>query len=151
LLAALEHRPAVVKINAEELALTIKAPAGDSGPTKKTVGQVSSPGEIQELAEELMSLGAGAVGITQGKSQAFLFESGNACTFTVPAIKAVNPIGSGDSVSAGTAYALAKEHSLVEAFVFGLACGTSNAMNIEPGVVKPDQIAALVPKIRIQK
>ncbi len=150
LLAALEHRPAVVKINAEELALTLKAPAGGSGPTKNTVGRVPSPGEINELAEELMSLGAGAVGITQGKAQAMLFQPGTAYTFKVPQIKAVNPIGSGDSVSAGTAYALAKGHSLVEAFVFGLACGTSNAMNIEPGVVKLEQIAGLVPQITMQ-
>jgi tagatose 6-phosphate kinase len=130
LLATLEHRPAVVKINSEELRNTFKS---------------SAP--VSELAEELMSLGAGAVGITQGKSQAFLFEPGKAFTFGIPQIKAVNPIGSGDSVSAGTAYALAKGHSLVEAFVFGLACGTSNAMNIEPGVVKLEQIAELVPKI----
>lgn len=130
LLATLEHRPAVVKINSEELRNTFKS---------------SAP--VSELAEELMSLGADAVGITQGKSQAFLFEPGKAFTFGIPQIKAVNPIGSGDSVSAGTAYALAKGHSLVEAFVFGLACGTSNAMNIEPGVVKLEQIAELVPKI----
>jgi len=132
LLAALEHRPAVVKINAEELRNTFKSMA-----------------PVGELAEELMSLGAGAVGITQGKSQAFLFEPGKAYTFSIPQIKALNPIGSGDSVSAGTAYALAKGHSLVEAFVFGLACGTSNAMNIEPGVVNPDQLGDLVKQIRI--
>ncbi len=130
LLATLEHRPAVVKINAEELRNTFKS---------------SAP--IEELAEELMSLGAGAVGITQGKAQAMLFQPSSSYTFQIPQIKALNPIGSGDSVSAGTAYALAKGHSLVEAFVFGLACGTSNAMNIEPGVVKLDQIAELVPKI----
>lgn len=133
LLAALEHRPAVVKINTEELRNTFKSTA-----------------PIDELADELMSLGAGAVGITQGKSQSFLFEPGSAYTFAVPQIKALNPIGSGDSVSAGTAFALAKGHSLVEAFVFGLACGTSNAMNIEPGCVKLEQIAELVPKITVQ-
>jgi len=133
LLAALEHRPALVKINTEELRNTFKSSAS-----------------IHELAEELMSLGAGAVGVTQGKAQAFLFEPGKAYTLTIPQIKALNPIGSGDSVSAGTTYALAKGHSLIEAFVFGLACGTSNAMNIEPGVVKPEQIATLVPRITAQ-
>lgn len=131
LLATLEHRPALVKINTEELRNTFKSAV-----------------PIAELAEELMSLGAGAVGVTQGKAQAFLFEPGKAYTFSVPQIKALNPIGSGDSVSAGTAYALAKGHSLVEAFVFGLACGTSNAMNIEPGCVKLEQIAELVPQIK---
>lgn len=132
LLATLEHRPAVVKINAEELRNTFK-----------------STESIAELADELMSLGAGSVGITQGKSQSMLFAPGIANTFKVPEIKALNPIGSGDSVSAGTAFALGKGHSLIEAFVFGLACGTSNAMNIEPGVVKPEQIAQLVPEIKV--
>lgn len=132
LLAALEHRPAIVKINAEELRNTFK-----------------STEPLEELADELIAHGAGAVGVTQGKSQAFLFEPGAAYTFAVPRIKALNPIGSGDSVSAGTAFALGKGHSLVEAFVFGLACGTSNAMNIKPGFVKPDQIAELVPQITV--
>ncbi|MCC7300816.1 MAG: bifunctional hydroxymethylpyrimidine kinase/phosphomethylpyrimidine kinase [Verrucomicrobia bacterium] len=134
LLAALEHRPAVVKINAEELRNTFKS--------KSPVG---------ELAEELMSLGAGAIGITQGKDQAMLFAPGTANRFTVPVISAVNPIGSGDSVSAGISCALAKGHSLTEAFVFGLACGTSNAMNLNPGCVKLDQIAAIVPEIKAGK
>lgn len=133
LLAALEHRPAVVKINTEELRNTFKSTA-----------------PIQELADELMSLGADAVGVTQGKAQAFLFEPGKGYTFGIPQIKAFNPIGSGDSVSAGTAYALGKGHSLLEAFVFGLACGTANAMNIEPGCVKLEQIAELVPQITVQ-
>ncbi|MGE4490793.1 MAG: 1-phosphofructokinase family hexose kinase [Kiritimatiellales bacterium] len=133
LLAALQHRPAVVKINSEELRSTFKSTA-----------------PVQELADELMSLGAGAVGVTQGKAHAFLFEPDRTYTFAVPTIKAVNPIGSGDSVSAGTAYALGKGHSLVEAFVFGLACGTSNAMNLEPGCVKLEQIAELVPQITVQ-
>ncbi len=134
LLAALEHRPAVVKINAEELRSTFKSKA-----------------PIDELTAELMSLGAGAVGITQGKAQAMLFIPGSSYTFSIPQIKALNPIGSGDAVSAGTVFALTKGHSPVEAFVFGLACGTSNAMNIEPGVVKPEQIAALVPQISVEK
>jgi tagatose 6-phosphate kinase len=133
LLAALEHRPAVVKINAEEIRNTLKnaAPVG-------------------ELAEELMARGAGAVGITQGKSQAMLFMPGAAYTFRIPQIEALNPIGSGDSVSAGIVFALAKGSSLPEAFIFGLACGTSNAMNLNPGVVKSEQIAELVPQIKIE-
>ena len=132
LLAALEHRPALVKINAEELRLTFKSAAS-----------------IEELAQELMDCGAGAVGITHGKEPARLFAPGIAATFILPQIKAANPIGSGDSVSAGTTYALAKGHSLTEAFVFGLACGTSNAMNPEPGAVNPDQLGDLVKQIRI--
>jgi len=133
LLTALEHRPALVKINAEELRLTFKSKA-----------------PADELAGELTALGAGAVGITQGKDPARLFAPGLKNTFTVPQIKTANPIGSGDAVSAGITYALAKGLSLTEAFVFGLACGSSNAMNMEPGVVKTEQIAELVPQITVQ-
>lgn len=133
LLAALEHQPDLVKINAEELRLTLKEDRS-----------------TEELARELIDRGAGAVGITQGKDSAMLVTPEQAYTFTVPQIQAANPIGSGDSVSAGTSFALAKGSSLPEAFLFGLACGTANAMNIEPGVVNPEQIAELVPKIKIQ-
>jgi tagatose 6-phosphate kinase len=132
LLAALEHRPAVVKINAEELSMTVR-------PSE-------SP---QESARELIACGAGAVGITSGENPAMLVTPGGVQTFTVPQIKALNPIGSGDAVSAGTAFALTEGRPLSEAFRFGLACGTSNAMNMEPGMVTLDQIAQLVPQIQI--
>ncbi|MCU0858499.1 MAG: 1-phosphofructokinase family hexose kinase [Pontiellaceae bacterium] len=132
LLAALEQRPAVVKLNAEELRATFK-----------------STESITELAEELMAQGAGAVGVTQGKDEARLFLSGEAYAFSIPQVNALNPIGSGDAVNAGISYALANGHSLVEAFVFGLACGTSNAMNMEPGVVSLEQIADIARQIQI--
>ena len=64
LLAAVEHRPAVVKLNAEELRNTFKTDA-----------------PLRELADELMARGAGAVGVTQGKAQAMLFMPGQAFTF----------------------------------------------------------------------
>ena len=102
-----------------------------------------------EQARELIAHGAGGVGITQGKDSAMLVTADNVYRYSIPQIKALNPIGSGDSVSAGTSFALAKGSSLPEAFAFGLACGTSNAMNIEPGVVRLEQIAELAPQITV--
>jgi tagatose 6-phosphate kinase len=130
LLAALEHRPAIVKINAHELRLTLK-----------------ESDDIEILARELIDRGAGAVGITEGKDPAMLITPERSYAFTIPQIKAVNPIGSGDSVNAGMTFALEKGNALPEAFAFGLACGTANAMTKEPGIINPDQIAKLVPKI----
>lgn len=132
LLATLEHGPALIKLNAEELGMTIK----DST-------------ELVEQARELIARGGGAVGITAGKDSATLVTSTDVLTYSIPTIDAVNPIGSGDSVSAGTSYALAKGSALPEAFAFGLACGTSNAMNLAPGHIELEQIAGLVPKINI--
>ena len=132
LLATLEHRPALVKLNAEELGFTVK-----------------ESGSPEDLARELIAHGAGAVGITAGKQIATLVTADSTFHFKIPAIQAVNPIGSGDSVSAGTAYALANGSAVHEAFAFGLACGTSNAMNLAPGHVELNQIAELAPQIKI--
>lgn len=130
LLAALKHRPALVKINAEELSNTLK----ESGTT-------------EELAHELIDRGAQAVGITAGKGSALLVTPNETTYYRIPTIDAVNPIGSGDSVSAGTVYAWSQGAPLKEAFAFGLACGTSNAMNREPGRVELQQIAEIAPQI----
>lgn len=132
LLSTLKHGPTLVKLNAEELGMTIK----DSM-------------DIVEQAHELIARGAGAVGITAGKDRATLVTSSDVLTYSIPVIDAVNPIGSGDSVSAGTSFALAKGSPLPEAFAFGLACGTSNAMNLAPGHIELDQIAKLAPQINI--
>ena len=132
LLAALPHGPAIVKLNTEELAMTIK----------ETYDPI-------EQARELIAHGAGAVGITQGKDSAMLITADRVFRYSIPHISALNPIGSGDSVSAGVSFAIAKGSTLPEAFAFGLACGTANAMNKKPGVVKPEQIAELVPQITI--
>lgn len=152
LLAALEYQPALVKINATELTKTLRTPGEVTRPAKTTaVGRVPSPGELIELAHELIDLGAGAVGITEGSKPALLVTGDETVRFSIPKVDVVSTLGCGDAANAGIAFALQKGSSLKEAFVFGLACGASNAMNRLPGVVKHDQIAALVPQIQIHK
>jgi 1-phosphofructokinase family hexose kinase len=130
LLAALEYQPALVKINAAEL---LKTMTGNS---------------IKDAAQELIARGAGAVGITQGPDTALLVTRAETVRFSIPKVNVASTLGCGDSVNAGIAYALQKGNSLKEAFVFGLACGASNATNRLPGVVNPGQIAALVKQIK---
>jgi len=129
LLAALEHRPALVKINAAELLQTTKL------------------SDIKEAVQELIAHGACAVGITQSADTALLVTPEETIRFSVPKVNVASTLGCGDSVNGGIAVAMQKGSSLKEAFVFGLACGASNAMNRLPGVVHLDQIAELVPKI----
>lgn len=132
LLAALPQRPALIKINADELRATFNAAS-------------SLPG----LAVELLHRGAGAVGVTQGEDIAYLVQPDTVHTFQIPAVAAVNPIGSGDTVNAGTVHALAKGLDLAQAFRFGLACGVSNALHHDPGVIQLDQVKSLLPHIHI--
>lgn len=133
LLAALEFQPSLVKINAAELLKTMNSD------------------NIEDAAWEMLAHGAGAVGVTQGSKPALLFTREETIRFSIPKVDVVSTLGCGDSVNAGIAFALRKGSSLKEAFVFGLACGASNATNRLPGVVTPDQIAKLALQIKIQK
>lgn len=132
LLAALPQIPSLVKLNAKELANTVR--------------HCDDP---IEQARELIARGAGAVGITRGAEPAHLVTPSSVVRFSIPTIEAVNPTGSGDAVNAGVCFALAKGSALPEAFAFGLACGTSNAMSSQPGVISARQIAALIPTIEL--
>ncbi len=152
LLTALEQRPTLVKINAGELAKTVGSPGGDTRPTKNYHGAAPKlrGGDIVELAQELIAQGAGAVGITQGPDSASLITPNETVQFKIPKVDVKSTLGCGDSVNAGFAFSLGKGNSFTEAFVFGLACGASNAMNRLPGVVHLEQIEKLVQQINIQ-
>lgn len=130
LLAALEHRPALVKINSAELT--------------KTTGIKN----IEEAAKDLIAQGAGAVGITQGPDTALLVTPNETVQFSIPNVEVKSTLGCGDSVNAGIAFSLSKGNPLTEAFVFGLACGAANAQTAMPGVVNPEQIAKLAKEIK---
>jgi len=149
LLTALEKRPALVKINAGELAKTLRAPGEVTRPTK--AGAAAAPklrgGDIVELARDLIAQGAGTVGITQGPDSALFVTPGETVRFGIPKVEVKSTLGSGDSVNAGITFSLGKGNLLKEAFVFGLACGAANAQTALPGVVTSQQIAALVPFI----
>lgn len=141
LLAALEHRPTLVKINAQELLRTL--PLAADGATPEQHRTVSL-----ETARELIDRGARAVGITDGPRPALLVTPEAAFEYTLPAIPVDSSLGSGDSVNAGTVFALQKGSPLSEAYRFGLACGLSNAMNRLPGTIKLEQIKQLATAIK---
>lgn len=129
LLEALETRPTLVKINAEEI--------------RKTTG-IQDP---EEGSHELISVGAEAVGVTDGANPALLITPAGTVRFQIPVVPIKSSLGCGDSVNAGTIFALQHGHSLKEAFVFGLACGTANAMTDLPGKIDISKITELVPQI----
>lgn len=133
LLAALEARPTLVKINADELL--------------KTTG-IS---DIEEAAQDLIAQGAIAVGITQGANTATLVTQNETVRFNIPPVDIKSTLGCGDSVNAGIAFALQKGSTLKEAYLLGLACGTANAQTARPGVVELEQIAKQAQEISIQQ
>ena len=121
ILAVLPYHPLVAKMNVHELRLTF----GDPCNTER---------QILKSAARLTSAGATWAFITNGAKPCWLISADGRAWRIAPARldKVVNPIGSGDSVTAGLASAWLGGHPMNEAARFGIACGTANAVNLRP-------------------
>jgi 1-phosphofructokinase family hexose kinase len=125
LLLALEHRPFIVKINDVELLQTF---GGD---------------DLMAASREAIRRGAQSVLVTRGSRTAFFTDRFQRLEIFPPKIDAVNPVGSGDAVTAGMAVELSRGKELPEAVVFGMACGAANALNLVSGMLKLDDVERL--------
>jgi len=133
LLAALPHVPAIVKINDAELR------------------EASGRDELMDGTSCLMDRGASAVLITRGTRSAIYGDSEQRLEVFPPRIEAVNPIGSGDAVTAGLAVALNEGRDIPEALVLGMACGAANALNLLSGYLKAHDVAALTEQVVLRE
>jgi 1-phosphofructokinase family hexose kinase len=133
LLLSLEYEPSMVKINDVELLETLGG------------------NDVLSACSELMNFGASSVLITRGGQPATFVDASRTLEIFPPAIKAVNPVGSGDAVTAGLAVALNNGKDLVDALIDGMACGAANALNLVSGVLKPGDVERLRNEVRIGK
>ena len=62
-----------------------------------------------------------------------------------------NAVGSGDCFLAGMAVAIKRDEPLQEALRLAVACGAANAMDVETGYVRPDQVEALLGRVRVRE
>ena len=119
LLAALERRPLVVKPNREELAATLGRPLTDDREL------VAGQGEPMN--------GAVWVIVTAGKAAVWISSASELWCIEPPAVQpVVNPIGCGDCLAAGIAAGVAKQQSVPEAIVLGLAAAAENVSQLLP-------------------
>ncbi len=120
LIAALAASGAVVKINREEF--------GELRASLPGVG----PGD-DALAGELQARGASCVIVTDGAKPVLAWQGTERMTYPVPAVRPVNPVGSGDAMSAGITLALAQGSAMDEAIRMGIEMGAANAGTLLPG------------------
>jgi len=133
LLLALEHEPFIVKINDVELLQTM---GGD---------------DLLEACRKLLMLGAQSVLITRGSRSAFFVDASQTLEIFPPMIEAVNPVGSGDAVTAGMAVALNNGAVVSEALINGMACGAANALNLVSGMLKLEDVERLRSDVRVEQ
>ena len=62
-----------------------------------------------------------------------------------------NTVGSGDCFLAGMAVAIKRGEPLREALRLAVACGAANAMDVETGYVRPDQVEALLGRVQVRE
>jgi len=126
LVQAVREQPALVKINAAELA--------------EATGMRSLAKGLRELAR----LGAGKIVISRGAETAVAFDGKTVWQVKPPRIKVINPIGSGDAMMAGIAVALVRGKTLPDALRLGIACGAANALTRTSGVIRPAEVKRLL-------
>ncbi len=124
LLAALPERPEWVKINRAE---ALEATGCDS---------------VGAAAEKLLSLGAGALLITDGSRPAFLHHGGRGRHFVQPSIEPLNPIGGGDTVAGVLMNRLLLGESPPEAARRALGAALAQALTPFPAVFDSERATA---------
>ena len=132
LLRALEHEPFLVKINDAELLQTV---GGE---------------DLIDACLRIIGGGARSVLVTRGSRSAFFVDDTQTLEIFPPAIEAINPVGSGDAVTAGIAVASANGAGIRECLIDGMACGAANALNLVSGMLKPEDVERLRSSVRIE-
>jgi len=132
LLRTLEHEPFMVKINEVELL------------------QATSSEDLIDAGLQLIGRGARSVLVTRGGRSSYYIDDLQTLEIFPPLIDAINPIGSGDAVTAGIAVGLAKGKTVPEILIEGMACGAANALNLRSGDLKLDDVERLCREVRIE-
>jgi tagatose 6-phosphate kinase len=142
---AIGARPLIVKPNRDELARTL---GPDSSMASST--DTSIDAGLCDAMRRVVASGAQWVVVTLGADGAIASDGNGFWRVTVPSIKAVNPIGSGDSFAAGLAVAMTRGEALPAALALAAACGVANAMTPVAGHVRPDGVASLLADLDVK-
>jgi len=137
LLEALVTKPLLVKPNRKELASTLGRALNDEL-------------DVIQAAEELRTRGAHWVLITDGARPALLVGEKSYRVHSSQ-VKAVNPIGCGDTLAAGIAWRISTGESMPEAVRWGVAAAAANAETELPARFHRERVQELVGCVRIEK
>lgn len=136
--AALEGGPFLVKPNLEEAAATLDLPNGEP--------------DARAAIVALTDAGARWAFVSTGASGSLLGDdSGGLWSVEPPRVEAVNPIGSGDVMAAGTLLSLRRGASVPDATAYGTACAAANTLTSTSGVFRPADVDALLPQVRLAR
>ncbi|MBN1783037.1 bifunctional hydroxymethylpyrimidine kinase/phosphomethylpyrimidine kinase, partial [bacterium] len=111
---------------------------------------LDSPKKIYTVMKDICSHGPEAVLMTDQEKEAWFFHEDVLYRVHVPALEAVNPIGSGDAVTAGFALARIRGLDFIESVRYAAACGCANVLTPLAGHVQREAAETLLPAIQIE-
>ncbi len=135
-----KQKPFLIKPNLEELSTLLR--------------HSFSIDRLEEVQEELIQpifAGIEWIIVSLGKAGALAKHKDCFYRVTLPTIKTVNPVGSGDATVAGFAYGLSQEMDEIELLKFCMATGMANAQEGQTGHVSPVNIQSHIEKITVKK
>jgi 1-phosphofructokinase family hexose kinase len=136
LLEALHEKPFLVKPNRDEL--------------QRTLGR-ALPGapDLFDAMREMNERGAEWVVITDGANPVHVRGHGRLYRLGTPRVSVVNPIGCGDCLAAGTAWAVYRGLGPVDAIRYGLAVAADKLGRLLPGLVDQGGVDALAGSVEV--
>ncbi len=138
LVHALKAKPSVIKPNRTELEATVGEP-------------LRTEQAVTGAMMELHGRGAERVVVTAGASVVLATDGQQVWRLTTPAIKAVNPIGSGDAFTAGLVWRLVAGDALGDACRWAVAAGAANALNPMAGELSRTDVDRLHEFVEVTK
>ena len=135
---ALDAHPSLVKPNRSEL--------------EASVGRkLKSERALRKAMQELVDRGAGSVVVTGGAEATLAFDGTSFWRIHPVRLKAVNPIGSGDSFTAALVSSLLRGEDLGEACRWGTAAGGANTLSLMPGELTLKKVREIGPLIHVER
>lgn len=138
LVEALKAQPELVKPNRTELAATVGAELPDEA-------------AVLAAMREVHRRGARRIVVTAGKAETLAFDGQTTWRVRSPSVTALNPIGSGDSFTAGLVWRLVRGDDLGEACRWAAAAGAANTLSLMAGEVDPADVDRLVRQVVIER
>lgn len=133
-----EARPDLIKPNVKEAEELLGRPLPDLQ-------------AVVQGARELTRRGIGAVVISMGAEGAVCVAGERAWRVVPPRVERRSTVGSGDSLVAGLAIALARGDDIVEGLRLGTAAGAATAMTPGTALGTADAVASLLARVKIEE
>ncbi len=135
---AIKAQPSLVKLNRSELGATLGQALLDEA-------------AVIRAMREVQRLGAARVVVTAGHLATLAVDEGGAWRIQPPRISAINPIGSGDSFTAGLVWRWLSDDDMGEACRWAAAAGAANALTAMPGELDIRDVQRLLEQVIVER